>query len=59
MKQEDQKKKELIKMKNEAESLIYNTEKQLKENDSKIPQDVKDRIRNDITALNDPRREQP
>jgi molecular chaperone DnaK (HSP70) len=53
MKQEDQKKKELIEMKNEAESLIYNTEKQLKENDSKIPQDVKDRIRNDITALNE------
>ena len=53
MKQEDQKKKELIEMKNEAESLIYNTEKQLKENDSKIPQEVKDRIRNDITALNE------
>jgi molecular chaperone DnaK (HSP70) len=53
MKQEDQQKKELIEMKNEAESLIYNTEKQLKENDSKIPQEVKDRIRNDVTALNE------
>jgi molecular chaperone DnaK len=53
MKQEDQKKKEMIEMKNEAESLIYNTEKQLKENDAKIPQDVKDRIRNDINALNE------
>jgi chaperone protein DnaK len=53
MKQEDQQKKELIEMKNEAESLVYNTEKQLKENDSKIPQEVKDRIRNDITALNE------
>jgi molecular chaperone DnaK len=53
MKGEDQKKKELIEMKNEAESLIYNTEKQLKENDAKIPQDVKDRIRNDINAVNE------
>lgn len=53
MKQEDQKKKEMIEMKNEAESLTYNTEKQLKENDTKIPQDVKDRIRNDINALNE------
>jgi molecular chaperone DnaK (HSP70) len=53
MKQEDQKKKELIEMKNEAESLVYNTEKQLKENDSKIPQEIKDRINNDITALNE------
>jgi molecular chaperone DnaK len=53
MKQEDQKTKEMIEMKNEAESLMYNTEKQLKENDAKIPQDVKDRIRNDINALNE------
>jgi molecular chaperone DnaK (HSP70) len=40
-------------MKNEAESLIYNTEKQLKENDAKIPQDVKDKIRADINGLNE------
>jgi molecular chaperone DnaK len=53
MKQEDQKKKELIEMKNEAESLIYNTEKQLKENDSKLTQEIKDRIRNDINSLNE------
>jgi molecular chaperone DnaK (HSP70) len=53
MKEEDQKKKELIEMKNEGESLIYNTEKQLKENDTKIPQEIKDRIRNDINALNE------
>jgi molecular chaperone DnaK len=53
MKQEDSKKKELIEMKNEAESLIYNTEKQLKENDSRLSQEVKDRIRNDINSLNE------
>ena len=53
MKGEDQQKKEMIEMKNEGESLIYNTEKQLKENESKIPQDVKDRINSDITSLNE------
>jgi molecular chaperone DnaK len=53
MKAEDQKKKEMIEMRNEGESLIYNTEKQLKENESKIPQDVKDTINSDIKALNE------
>ena len=53
MKQEDQKRRDIITLKNEAESMIYNTEKQVKENDSKLPQDVKDRIKNDITALNE------
>jgi len=53
MKQEDQNKKQLVELKNESESLIYNTEKQLKENDTKIPQDVKDKIRADITAVNE------
>lgn len=53
MKGEDQQKKEMIEMKNEGESLIYNTEKQMKENESKIPQDVKDRINSDITSLNE------
>ena len=40
-------------MKNEGESLIYNTEKQLTENDTKLPQDIKDKIRSDITSLNE------
>lgn len=53
MKGEDGKKKEMIEMKNEAESLIYNCEKNLKDNDSKLPQDVKDKVRNDINALNE------
>jgi molecular chaperone DnaK (HSP70) len=43
----------MIEMKNEAESLMYNTEKQLKENDAKIPQDIKDKIRNDINQVNE------
>lgn len=43
----------MIEIKNEAESLIYNTEKQIKENDDKLPQDLKDRVRADINALNE------
>jgi molecular chaperone DnaK len=53
MKDADQKKRDLITLKNEAESLIYNTEKQVKENETKIPQDVKDRIKADIQGLNE------
>ena len=40
-------------MKNEAESVIYNTEKQVRENEAKLSQEVKDNIRNTITALNE------
>lgn len=43
----------MIELKNESETLIYNTEKQLTENDAKLPQDVKDKIRSDVTALNE------
>jgi molecular chaperone DnaK len=43
----------MIEMKNEAESVIYNTEKQVKENESKLSQEVKDNIRNTINALNE------
>jgi len=53
MKQEDSNKKQMVELKNESESLIYNTEKQLKENDTKLPQDVKDRIRSDINSVNE------
>ena len=53
MKNEDHNKKQMVELKNESESLIYNTDKQLKENDTKIPQDVKDRIRADINSVNE------
>jgi molecular chaperone DnaK len=43
----------MIEIKNECESLIHNTEKQIKENDDKLPQDLKDRVRSDINALNE------
>jgi molecular chaperone DnaK (HSP70) len=41
----------MVELKNEGESLTYNTEKQLKENDAKISQEIKDRIRSDIAAV--------
>jgi len=41
----------MVEMKNEGESLIYNTEKQLKENDGKLSQDIKDKIRADISTV--------
>jgi len=43
----------MIEMKNEAESLIYQSEKNLKENDSKLTEDVKTKVRSDIASLNE------
>ena len=40
-------------MKNESESMIYNTEKQVKENESRLSQEIKDNVRNHINALNE------
>jgi len=40
-------------MKNEADQCIYNTEKQMSEHKSKIPQNVQDQIQADITSLNE------
>ena len=52
-KESDMKRKEMIDLKNESDSLVYQTEKQLQEHSSKIPDSVKDTIRNDITQLNE------
>ena len=43
----------MIEIKNESDTLVHNTEKQMKENDDKLPQDLKDRVRADINALNE------
>jgi len=40
-------------LKNEADQFIYNTEKQLQEHSSKIPQNIKDQVRGDISSLNE------
>lgn len=52
-KEEDQRRKETIELKNESDSMIYNTEKQLNEHADKIPQGVKDQVQTDITQLNE------
>lgn len=52
-KEADLKRRELIDLKNEADQAIYNTEKQVSEHKDKIPQNVKDQITGDITAVNE------
>ena len=52
-KEEDQRRKETIELKNESDSMIYNTEKQLNEHADKIPQGVKDQVQTDISSLNE------
>jgi molecular chaperone DnaK len=52
-KAKDSEKRETIELKNEADSMIYQTEKQLVEHTAKIPDNVKEQINNDITSLNE------
>ena len=49
--EEDKKKKENAEVKNTAEMIIYTAEKALKDNEAKIPQEVKDGVNAKITAL--------
>jgi molecular chaperone DnaK len=42
--EEDRKRREDAEVRNQAESLVYQTEKFLKENDEKLPADVKDSV---------------
>jgi molecular chaperone DnaK len=51
--EEDQKRKELIQAKNEAESLIYQTQKLMKENEDKLQEEEKQDIQAAITSLED------
>ncbi len=49
--EEDRKKKELIETKNLAENLIYTAEKSLKDNEGKVPEDIKQEINQKISYL--------
>ncbi|MFA4975522.1 MAG: molecular chaperone DnaK [Candidatus Paceibacterota bacterium] len=49
--EEDKKKRETVDIKNTAEMIIYTAEKALKDNEAKIPADVKDNVNAKITAL--------
>lgn len=52
-KEADEAAKKVIDLKNEADTYIYNTEKQLGEHAAKLPDSVKDQVRGDISALNE------
>jgi len=52
-KEQDQKRREMIDMKNDADNSIYNVEQQLREHGDKIPQNVKDQINGDVASLNE------
>lgn len=50
---EDEKKKELIDVRNQAEQLVYTAEKSVKDHESEIPADVKEEIEGKIKEVND------
>lgn len=49
--EEDKKKKDVVDVKNTAEMIIYTAEKALKDNEAKIPAELKDSVNAKITAL--------
>jgi molecular chaperone DnaK len=49
--EEDAKRREAIETRNQADSLVYSTEKFLSENDDKLPEDVKTEVQSDVDAL--------
>jgi molecular chaperone DnaK len=48
---EDQKKRDIIEARNIAESMIYNTEKTIKENGDKISEDIKNEVNQKVEDL--------
>ncbi len=49
--EEDAKRREAIETRNQADGLVYSTEKFLEENDEKVPDEVKTEVRADLDAL--------
>jgi molecular chaperone DnaK len=49
--EEDKQRKEAIELRNQAESLVYQTEKFLKENDEKLPADAKSNVETPLAEL--------
>ncbi|GAB2865536.1 molecular chaperone DnaK [Nocardioides pacificus] len=49
--EEDAKRRETVEVRNQADSLVYSTEKFLTENDEKLPEDVKTEVQADLDAL--------
>eukprot|EP00889_Picochlorum_renovo_P002167 jgi/Picre1/29197/NNA_004590.t1 len=50
---EDKKRRELVDAKNQADSVVYQTEKQLSEFDDKLPQEIKDKVNAKLTEVKD------
>ncbi|MBB5154460.1 molecular chaperone DnaK [Saccharopolyspora phatthalungensis] len=50
---EDKKRREEAEARNQAETLVYQTEKVLKENDEKLPADVKDKVQAAVGEVNE------
>ena len=49
--EEDRKRREAVEVRNQADGLVYSTEKFLTDNDDKLPEDVKTEVRTDVDAL--------
>jgi molecular chaperone DnaK len=49
--EEDAKRREAVETRNQADSLVYSTEKFLSENDDKLPEDVKTEVQADLDDL--------
>ncbi len=49
--EEDAARRETVETRNQADSLVYSTEKFLSENDDKLPEDVKTEVRTDVDEL--------
>merc|ERR1711957_278854 len=52
-KSDDEAKKRIIDLKNEADQYVYNAEKQLTEHSARLPDSVKDQVRGDISSVNE------
>ncbi len=51
--EEDKRQREKVDTRNQAESVIYQTEKQLQENGDKVPAEIKSKLEGDIAKLKD------
>jgi molecular chaperone DnaK len=51
--EEDKQRREEAEVRNQAEALVYQTEKFVKDNDEKLPEEPKERVKNSITKVND------
>ena len=49
--EEDAKRRESVEVRNQADSLVYSTEKFVSENDEKLPEEVKTEVQADVDAL--------